>query len=139
MDNIIYNGVCLNIDKMGNMPTIETEPMIHKVLSILEDYELENIETLRYVIEQYQKLVCEITNGRLSKLTYPAETIISTTEDVYREYYENESVKHGQWKWVNNFPDNYNLKCSACGNVQDCGRWDFCPYCGARMDLKEGD
>lgn len=44
-----------------------------------------------------------------------------------------EPIKYGYWEWVDGSPDNYDLKCTVCGGVQDSGFWERCPYCGAKM------
>lgn len=41
-----------------------------------------------------------------------------------------EPIKHGRWIWKN-----YYLVCSECGKEND--RTDYCPNCGAKMDLDE--
>lgn len=46
---------------------------------------------------------------------------------------EVEPVKYGYWEWVDGSLDNYDLKCTVCGGVQDSGFWERCPYCGAKM------
>ena len=46
---------------------------------------------------------------------------------------EAELIKYGYWEWVDGSPDNYDLKCTVCGGVQDSGFWERCPYCGAKM------
>ena len=52
---------------------------------------------------------------------------------------EAEPVRHGRWEW--DVLDVY--RCSACGEksrvkeVMGEPVWDFCPNCGAKMDLEE--
>ena len=46
---------------------------------------------------------------------------------------EAEPIKYGYWEWVDGSPDNYDLKCTVCGGLQDSGFWERCPYCGAKM------
>lgn len=46
--------------------------------------------------------------------------------------------KHGRWK-INAgslFPVH---QCSECGSCVMTGTTNYCPYCGAKMDLKEGE
>ena len=52
-------------------------------------------------------------------------------------------VKHGKWKW---FAHNSKTRtCSVCNISQTVNVYNntvmfrYCPYCGAKMDLKEGD
>ena len=49
--------------------------------------------------------------------------------------------KHGEW--VEEYPGSDNIVCPACGklwNVLDncTEEFNYCPNCGAKMDLKEG-
>ena len=54
------------------------------------------------------------------------------TEDV-------EKVKHGEWIKDNNFSQIVNkYKCSLCGVEDIVLHHNYCPNCGAKMDLKEG-
>lgn len=63
------------------------------------------------------------------------------TEIAYKRGYEQgmkDAVKHGRWIWVR---DRHNyamgMKCSECGRrVKNCGE-NYCPNCGAKMDLEE--
>jgi hypothetical protein len=40
---------------------------------------------LTYVLEQYQKLICELTHSRLSKLTYNATDVIALINDLQND------------------------------------------------------
>ena len=45
-----------------------------------------------------------------------------------------EPVRHGRWELV----DGKHTKCSACGIARNILReigWNYCPNCGAKMDL----
>lgn len=58
----------------------------------LDDYGIDStnpVESLRFVLAQYQKIICELTHGRLSKLTYYANDVISEVESIYT----NEALK----------------------------------------------
>ncbi len=53
-------------------------------------------------------------------------------------------VRHGKWshnyiKDGMKYTDWFNLHCSVCGEMQRdaWGKWDYCPYCGAKMDEEE--
>ena len=48
-------------------------------------------------------------------------------------------VKYGEWKWVDDDPNNTDLICTACREIQDCGHFKFCPNCGATIRGKEND
>ena len=55
-----------------------------------------------------------------------------------------EPLTHGRWlTWEEKFPDKSSRKknglgvfCAICGNHAD-SQFDYCPNCGARMDLEE--
>ncbi len=58
-----------------------------------------------------------------------------------------QSVKHGQWvcEFYNDVFDVYQADCSVC-KKESTDKYDkvsesyeYCPHCGARMDLKDGD
>ena len=40
---------------------------------------------LTYVLEQYQKIICELTHSRLSKLTYNATDVIALINDLQND------------------------------------------------------
>ncbi len=44
-------------------------------------------------------------------------------------------VVHGQWRDRNPFTS----RCSVCGEENELGDTNYCPNCGARMDLTEGE
>ena len=81
-----------------------------KALGIFNDYEhgnwhfLSGIETAREIIDD--------------ALTVDAELI-----------------RHGQWKGKP-IAGYSTVRCSECGDVflENSGRWNYCPNCGARMD-----
>ena len=48
-------------------------------------------------------------------------------------------MKHGQWLW-NDYGGFGNYHCSECRKICICnGDYDYCPNCGARMDIDETD
>ena len=46
--------------------------------------------------------------------------------------------EHGKWIWINDDPFNYECMCSNCG-LENEHIYPFCPNCGAKMDLGEGE
>ena len=54
-----------------------------------------------------------------------------------------ESVKYGQWNKISNLMGEY-FKCSQCGYKADIPTcmgepiYEYCPHCGAKMDLTHG-
>ena len=50
--------------------------------------------------------------------------------------FETEPVRHGWWEYVNT-SQGLMCSCSECGEIPACFEPDYCPNCGAKMDLKE--
>ena len=53
---------------------------------VLDNYGIDStnpVESLQFVLAQYQKIICELTHSRLSKLTYYANDVISEVESIY--------------------------------------------------------
>lgn len=53
-----------------------------------------------------------------------------------------QKVKLGKWMYEDSDLGWTDYKCSECGNiihtnVQDEDLYDFCPYCGAKMDMNK--
>lgn len=146
IEESILHGIVPQI--IDDEPTIEAEPVkqVTELSIILQDYGIKDTDTLRYILDQYQKIIIEITGGQMSYLTYPAETVIACANDNYRKCYE-ESMQRGRWELIsqNKFTGTKTLRCTYCKNyfvVRDdtlnAGRCDanFCPNCGSknRMD-----
>ena len=54
----------------------------------LENYGIsanDPLGNLTYVLEQYQKIICELTHSRLSKLTYNATDVIALINDLQND------------------------------------------------------
>ena len=76
--------VCWDYDSEDKIPEIGT------MERLLFDYGFDDEEGLRYAIDQYQKLITELTYGILSKLTYSADTIM----EVIRQHEEDSNEAH---------------------------------------------
>ena len=52
---------------------------------------------------------------------------------------EAEPVRHGQWmiKQHKIFGNSYDYVCSVCGCDYALAEYNYCPHCGAKMDLEE--
>ena len=59
--------------------------LINVAAKCMDNYGIKDISTLEYILDQYQKVIVNITNGRMSYLTYPAEAILSVASDIYNE------------------------------------------------------
>lgn len=55
-----------------------------QVQTLLDDYGLADLDDIRFVFDQYQKVICNCTK-RLSKLTYDASTVIAEICDTQNE------------------------------------------------------
>lgn len=121
------------IAEIAGLPTIEAEPVKQdtELSIILQDYGIKDTDALRYILDQYQKIIVDITGGQMSYLTYPAETVIACADDNYCKCHE-ESMKHGRWE-IN--CDGYYPYCSNCKNEPQGREMTlYCPNCGAKMD-----
>ena len=73
--------------------------MLDTLNDICADYGLTPVG-IRHALDQYKKVIYELTNGRLSKLTYNGNFIISEAEDCFKKDYEED---HG-WISVKDHP-----------------------------------
>lgn len=51
-----------------------------------------------------------------------------------------EPVRHGRWEYYGNGTVSAYALCSMCGSglaKEDAMHFDYCPYCGAKMDMNE--
>lgn len=100
---------------------------------IAENYGL-TPEGVDYALTQYQIVICEITHGMLSKLSYDAKDIIRTAQERWCDtcnLKEQKSVKPikqiEQTEWT------------VCGDCRNhlISKWRFCPYCGKAVKWDE--
>lgn len=61
----------------------------NSLIKICDDYGL-TAQGLRHAIEAYQDIICEITGGKLSKLTYDASFVLEEAEEYYKWKYAQE-------------------------------------------------
>lgn len=73
------------IDALQQSSNIEAEPEKQdtQLSVILQDFGIDNAEQLCYILEQYQKVMEEITGGQMSYLTYLAQAVIECANDRY--------------------------------------------------------
>ena len=165
-DRIINNvNSCETLNMDTIMSIIEDTPTIYPMFSnrmagktvlaeyvgmckVLDNFGLNSsdpVATLKFVLDQYQKIICEATNGKFSKLSYDANVILSCINDILNEAADAEK-NNGKWLvCTDNFHSNIPLqygKCSYCGHTESIGmvdRIDYCPKCGTKLlrDVKE--
>ena len=61
--------------------------------SVLEDYGFYDVETLRYVLNTFQKVVNEMSHGMLSKLTYEPEVYIKQFTEKFIENFGHSEIE----------------------------------------------
>lgn len=62
-------------------------PISIRLAKLYSDFELTPYG-VRYALEQYQKVIDELTHGKLSKLTYPAEVILAEAQACFEQDYK---------------------------------------------------
>lgn len=86
-------------------------------------------EGVDYALKQYQIVICEITRGMMSKLSYDAMDIIRMAQKRWCELKEQESVAPIR---IQPGTSNPWLKCGAC--LEDIkGLYNYCPWCGRKI------
>lgn len=79
-ENEFCRGMRKALRIIEDAPTIEAEPVKQdtELSIILQDYGIKDTDTLRYILDQYQKIIVEITGGQMSDMTYPAQAVLYT-------------------------------------------------------------
>lgn len=98
-------------------------------------------EGVDYALTQYQIVICEITCGMMSKLSYDAKDIIRTAEEHWCD-----TCKLKEHGCVKPMEEPYQIVCGSCGeklaeiegdvNVvwNDDGKYPrYCPNCGKKV------
>lgn len=62
--------------------------------------------------------------------TLPTADVVEARHGKWSHDYIKDGMKYNDW---------FNLHCSVCGEMQrdTWGKWNYCPYCGAKMDGEE--
>ena len=85
----------------------------------------------------------DCVNLNTRKDNYNGETLMNyEVADMIEDCIDNapivdvQEIKHAKWETVGN----YKVECTNCHHIRDiktqCG-WNFCPTCGAKMDLED--
>jgi hypothetical protein len=107
-------------------------------------------EGVDYALTQYQIVICEITHGIMSKLSYDAKDIISTAQERWCDtcdLKEREAVEPKVSEWLEDSDPGQEYgttwACWKCmhsihkpyvWNPYDSG-YKYCPHCGAEMEV----
>lgn len=90
---------------------------------------------------EYKAAKDGLTKARFGDYISTIQSMIDVVGAV--ESVDVQPVKHGQWNEIYHDSENYSASCSYCQNPTVRRVWfrpyDFCPHCGARMDLKGGE
>lgn len=79
----LFTDITFKVQPGAVYPDEEAEDTIQQIGA---DYGM-NIEGVRHAIEAYQDIICEITGGRLSKLTYDARFVLEEADKYFRWKY----------------------------------------------------
>ena len=108
-----------------------------KLKEIAENHGL-TPEGVDYALTQYQIVICEITHGMMSKLSYDAKDIIRTAQERWCDtcdLKEQEAVEPVNIRWEMNIRGG---TCPRCLNwVQRS--YNYCPFCGKAVKWDEPD
>ena len=85
----------------------------------------------------------DCVNLNTRKGNYKGETLMNyEVADMIEDCIDNapivdvQEIKHAKWEMVGN----YKVECTNCHHIRDiktqCG-WNFCPTCGAKIDLED--
>lgn len=127
----IINIVDELADFVENISSTDVQPVKQdtELSFILQDYSIKDTDTLRYILDQYQKIIVDITGGQMSYLTYPAQAVIECTNDYYLSAladFKKNLVKHGQWIDHEELIGIFGTLCDYM--VDNCKCDVFCPY-----------
>lgn len=85
----------------------------------------------------------DCVNLNTRKDNYNGETLMNyEVADMIEDCIDNapivdvQEIKHAKWETVGN----YKVECTNCHHIRDIKTqigWNFCPTCGAKMDLEE--
>lgn len=92
---------------------------------VANDFGFDTVEGVIFALKQYQTIICELSHGNLSKLTYKADDLLKK----FRECGE----RTCQLLPVGN--KSGDVYCTECHHVfkKDESYFDYCTYCGARF------
>ena len=80
-----YDNEVTARELIDEQPTADVQPVKQdtELSSILQDYGIKDTDALRYILDQYQKIIVYITGGQMSDMTYPAQVVIECVNDYY--------------------------------------------------------
>ena len=120
------------LEELEYIPTTEVTDITDSLVKLFNDIGLDYedpIGTLKYILEQYQKIVVEITGSFFSKITYDAQTVLSKARDLLEE----NNNTQGYIQTYRAEDGSYRQRCSECRrDIQDeCS--SYCNYCGVEF------
>lgn len=125
-----FFNIPMSPDKDNAIVKLEHAAKENDLNKIIVDFGFDDKDGLVFALEQYQILVCELSHGNLSKLTYYADDLIK----VFREYEERKCVLLPVDTTTRD-----SFYCSECHHVFNKNEfryiYNFCPCCGARFTV----
>lgn len=95
--NIIYDQpTVFAVFSQGRMIGKKAMAAYVNMCRVLDDYGIDStdpVQNLKYVLEQYQRVMTELTGSKLSKLTYSADVVIAHITDELDKYEETEQAE----------------------------------------------
>lgn len=95
--NVIYDQpTVFAVFSQGRMVGKKAMAAYVNMCRVLDDYGIDStdpVRNLKYVLEQYQRVMTELTGSKLSKLTYSADVVIAHITDELDKYEETEQAE----------------------------------------------
>lgn len=95
--NVIYDQpTVFAVFSQGRMVGKKAMAAYVNMCRVLDDYGIDStdpVQNLKYVLEQYQRVMTELTGSKLSKLTYSADVVIAHITDELDKYEETEQAE----------------------------------------------
>lgn len=118
------------LEELEYIPTTEVTDITDSLVKLFNDIGLDYedpIGTLRYILEQYQKIVIEITGSFFSKITYDAQTVLSKARDL---------LEDSNQAYIQTYRGDdgiYRQRCSNCRREIKDENPRYCDYCGSEF------
>lgn len=89
-------------------------------------------EGVEFALSQYQKVICEITHGMLSKLTYEADHVLEVAQERWCNTCELKEAQEPMPCGEKIKAGDVMLDFYECGYCKNAIRkpWKYCPFCG---------
>lgn len=91
---------------------------------------------VEFALEQYQKVICELTNGMLSKLIYKADHVLEVAQERWCNTCELKEAQEPMPCGEKIKAGDVMLDFYECGHCKNAIRkpWRYCPFCGREVN-----